>query len=418
MKRIVCVAAMLLLAASAFPLTLYTRPVWSTSKTLVVPDDFPGIQTAIDYASGGDTIFVRNGVYHENLVVRKAVSLVGENGTSTIIDGGGLRDVVEVRIDNVTIAGFTIRGSRHQYASDAGVRIVGYSFCNVANNTFLNDLVSIYLERSNNNTIGNNDVVAAQQWYSIYLEQSNDNAVNANIIFNNTGDGIFLHDSNWNIIEGNNVTGVSTLPTVNGEGIGLFDGSHDNTIRANVLVDNRYSGLTSMNASGNTIEGNLIQNNMNGIYFYNSTGTKVYHNNFVNNSLHASLFDSPSNSLDNDYPSGGNYWSGYADIDVCRGPTQLEPGSDGIWDHPYVANGIDLDYYPLVNPWLGVQSHVKVSVSVFPNVLNLGIRSGHITCFIRFPSGVNPWTWMSLQLCLTTRFRLIRIHLSWLVATI
>jgi len=47
---------------------------------------------------------------------------------------------------------------------------------------------------------------------------------------------------------------------------------------------------------------------------------------------------------DNGYPSGGNYWSDYAGIDLYHGPDQYLPGCDGIGDTPK-----DGDHYPFVN---------------------------------------------------------------------
>jgi len=39
--------------------------------------DYPTIQSAIENASDGDTIIVGDGIYHENLIVNKSVSIVG-----------------------------------------------------------------------------------------------------------------------------------------------------------------------------------------------------------------------------------------------------------------------------------------------------------------------------------------------------
>ena len=56
-------------------------------KTIVVPDDFATIQSAIDNAVEGDTIFVKKGNYNgpisETLIIDKPVSLKGE-GSSLI----------------------------------------------------------------------------------------------------------------------------------------------------------------------------------------------------------------------------------------------------------------------------------------------------------------------------------------------
>lgn len=42
------------------------------------------------------------------------------------------------------------------------------------------------------------------------------------------------------------------------------------------------------------------------------------------------------NVWDNDYPSGGNYWSDYKGFDYFSGPYLNETGSDGIGDMPHV----------------------------------------------------------------------------------
>lgn len=45
------------------------------------------IQEAINNADHGDTIFVSSGTCYENVVVNKTVSLIGEDVSSTIING-------------------------------------------------------------------------------------------------------------------------------------------------------------------------------------------------------------------------------------------------------------------------------------------------------------------------------------------
>jgi len=58
-----------------------------------------------------------------------------------------------------------------------------------------------------------------------------------------------------------------------------------------------------------------------------------------------------ANFWNSSYPSGGNYWSNYAGVDLYSGPYQNETGSDGIGDTPHVLTLNNQDNYPLVNPW-------------------------------------------------------------------
>ncbi len=93
-----------------------------------------------------------------------------------------------------------------------------------------------------------------------------------------------------------------------------------------------------------------------GVYIVLSSYNKLYHNNLINNTQQVFSWDQglpyqSVNTWDDGYPSGGNYWSDYTDVDEKSGPYQDQPGSDGIWDHPYVIDVDNTDNYPLVEPW-------------------------------------------------------------------
>ncbi len=66
----------------------------ATSRaTIYVPDDHGTIQAAVDNASAGDTIIVRDGTLYENININKQITLQSENGTANCtIDGGGSGD--------------------------------------------------------------------------------------------------------------------------------------------------------------------------------------------------------------------------------------------------------------------------------------------------------------------------------------
>jgi len=79
------------------------------------PADFRTIQEAINAASQGDTIYVYNGTYYEQVVVNKSVSLIGENKYTTIIDGNYTGNAIEVTASNVNVTGFTMQKSGTVY---------------------------------------------------------------------------------------------------------------------------------------------------------------------------------------------------------------------------------------------------------------------------------------------------------------
>jgi len=130
--------------------------------------------------------------------------------------------------------------------------------------------------------------------------------------------------------------------------------SSTNIVSGNNLANNTYGGVLIMGSSYNTFFGNTITNNAYGVLLSNSSDNLFYHNNFIDNPTQIAEFflSNSTNIWDDGYPSGGNFWSDYSDVDIYSGPDQDEPGSDGIWDNPYIINTENQDNYPLIEPWI------------------------------------------------------------------
>ena len=82
----------------------------SAARTIYVPDDYEKIQWAVDNASDGDTIIVRDGTYYENVFVNKKLTIKSENGSENCIVNGRDSDVFTLKADGIRIEGFTITG--------------------------------------------------------------------------------------------------------------------------------------------------------------------------------------------------------------------------------------------------------------------------------------------------------------------
>jgi parallel beta-helix repeat protein len=155
--------------------------------------------------------------------------------------------------------------------------------------------------------------------------------------------GIRLKNSSNISVYGNNMTD-------NGYGIYLIDSSN-NTISKNKITSNKYAGIGLFDSSNNSIIENNITNNWYGIYLHGSSGNIIYHNNFVENTFQVETYDSAS-IWDNEYPSGGNYWSDYEE----RYPDAEELDDSEIWDTPYFIDENNQDNYPLMEPWSPIPS--------------------------------------------------------------
>ncbi len=223
------------------------------SATIIhVPGDYPTIQQGIDAASPDDTVLVAPATYHENIQMAEGVNLIGSGMDNTIIDGGGLNDVIKaLNINNFLIEGFSIRNSQQgggtpgnvgvfiNPTSSSGTKIVKY--CHIHNNgkgidlwndfggiihveyNIINDniydgfdpyLGTAYLT---NNTIVGNGRDGYHDWAgggAVYIKN--------NIIAENGRYGIFKHRDTpvfisyndvWNNVQGAYYEGYSGDPT-------------------------------------------------------------------------------------------------------------------------------------------------------------------------------------------------------------
>ncbi len=282
------------------------------TRTIFVPDYFLTIQEAINAASNGDTVFVRNGVYSEHLTVNKTLTLVGEDRNLTIIDGSGNGEIVNIQANNVYVGNFTLQ--------NAGMGAYG----------------AVWVQGCSNAVICNNTMIDNRHGVGVWAGALNATVL-SNLIYNRQpsyADGIRLGLSSGHLVTGNKVINESA-------GIGL-DWASNNVVQNNTVV-NSYIGIGAGNPSySNVFSENTIANNN---YGFRTTiyDSKFFHNNIINNSVQVSFYSSGySNIWDNGYLSGGNYWSDYNGEDA---------DSDGIGDSPYIIDANNQDNYPLVNPW-------------------------------------------------------------------
>jgi parallel beta-helix repeat protein len=131
---------------------------WPTSlKTVFVDTDntvgpwdgtlqypYQYIQDAINISSYGDTVYVFNGSYYENLFIDKFIQLIGENKNTTIIDGSSSEDVIEVYSYNTVISGFTIKNTGVYDARGVIIWDTGYN--EITDNIFVENYMGISLK--------------------------------------------------------------------------------------------------------------------------------------------------------------------------------------------------------------------------------------------------------------------------------
>ena len=206
--------------------------------------DFTAIQDAINNAKDGDTIMVHPGVYYEEVVVDKSVTLMG-NG-QPVVDARGGESAILLSADGITLVGFTATNSESTEGY-AGINVISSNNIITGNNVS-NNHVGIYFSYNNSfgNTITGNNV--SNNEFGIYFDYSSSNNIITDNNVSNNGDGIRLYTSSNNLITGNHVSN-------NKRGIYLFYFSNNNLIIDNVFVND---GLSVSSSYQNTVEDNTV----------------------------------------------------------------------------------------------------------------------------------------------------------------
>lgn len=226
---------------------------------------FMTIQQGINESYEGYTVYVKKGMYKENIVVNKTLDILGEEKTSTIIDGNNEDKVVTILAENVTVSGFTIQHSGVK-EFDAGVVIRAKNVMKnanaiVSNNIIQKNKIGVHSYISCSNTINNN--IIEDNDIGIYFFMSTDNQIKENSISHNKRHGVY---SEW--------------------GQGTYNG--------NVIDSNDNCGIYLKGGSVNNIikAGNTIKQNEIGIKIFHSDENIIIDNNFIDNQKQATFIDS------------------------------------------------------------------------------------------------------------------------------
>ncbi len=330
------------------------------------PGNYTTIQAAIDDASPGDIVHVYNGTYYENVVVNKTLSLVGENRSTTIIDGSGLNDVIRVRSDWVNVTGFTMTNAGLDWYR-AGIEVGASSNCSIwGNEVATGNNVGIWLSSARDCRISSN-FVRSNHWSGIDLYKSIGNAIINNTVADNWH-GAFLHTSVGNILEGNVFERngifmrgdsvehwishvIDTSNTVNGKPVHYWKNIQGGTVPpgAGQVILANSSGVTVENqnftdgtvgtqlgfSTNVTVRNNTYSSNSRrGISLYVSSGNLILNNNLSMNRENSIYLEYSSNNAVVDNSLSSDYDAGV----ITNGTYLLESHNNSIADNSGLGN--------------------------------------------------------------------------------
>jgi len=343
------------------------------SKTLTVPDQFPSIQAAILASDPGDTVYVRKGVYPENLTIDRPLTLLGEDRSSTVIDGGKGENVIHVASSNVTVQGVTIMNGSIgvDIHSARPIRFVALKDCIVTANA----RDGIHSRNSGGDHTIEGCILSHNGAYAVNAHQFSRSVIRDCEIFENHG-GLRVGWGWYIRVEGNHI--------YRNESVGLYpDSCYYSTFAGNLVHANVKLGIKlGYISSRNIFRENIILDNGDGIWISLEWGSysrnRIYHNDVLQNQTQV-LETSPGlagfQEWDNGPLSGGNFWSDYTGQD-CDG--------DGIGETPHAVAPGTIDQFPLMRP----HNSIRANVTIYPELEEPESRNGWLEVHIALPAGL------------------------------
>lgn len=328
-------------------------------ETLVVgPGQFDSIQAALNAASSGDTIEVREGIYAGNLTFKKQIILKGEG--NPVLRGDGAGSVITVMADACTVKGFVIEHSGNDLTREDSGILLKSSNNQIEDNELRDILYGIYLYSSHGNVLRRNrihgraELEEGDRGAGLHLWNSPDNIIEDNII-SEERDGMYIQSCNGNQIRrnrvsnlryglhymfsdrnvfednffSNNVAGAAIMYSNNIEfrrnafvhnrgfssfGI-LFQGCNELLAEENFIIDNA-TGIFMESLRKTTFRHNTIANNDVAMQMFSSSDENIFtENNFVNNLSPLQLIGRSTTTKWSEN-GRGNFWSDYDGYDL------------------------------------------------------------------------------------------------------
>lgn len=116
--------------------------------------NFTRITDGILFSGTGDTVFVYNGTYNENLFIDKSINVIGESYKSVTLCGRRNSNGILVSSDNVKIAGLTIKnfsGINTDLSLKSGILLEDVDNCTICCNNFTDNSCGIKLINAKKN---------------------------------------------------------------------------------------------------------------------------------------------------------------------------------------------------------------------------------------------------------------------------
>lgn len=336
------------------------------------------IAAVIVQARPGDEIRVERGLYRENLLIDKPLTLKGIDRPT--LSGGMKGDTIRITAEDVTIDGLIVRDSGDSLVDqNAGIYIrPGAHRAIVRNCDLTYNLFGLWIESVRDVQIVNNVITGKRDYASVRRGNGIQlyNTQGAQIVGNNISyvrDGIYVDVSHHALFRNNRIHNARYGTHYMNSNNNVWEGNdsyhnrgglalmmaRNQIVRNNRAWGNSDHGIMLRTLQDSVIEGNIVAGNNRGFFIYDAEYNVIRNNLVVDNTVGVHLWagsyhnkaegnDFILNRTQIKYVASrdeiwsGNYWSNYVGWDR---------NGDGIGDVPYEANDM-VDYLSWRHPMM------------------------------------------------------------------
>jgi len=276
--------------------------------------NFTSIQAAMNAASSGDTIFIADGTYNENVTIKPGVNITSLNPSgyaenvilsgNYVFGGGG-----NVCISNVTFNSSSIYNISFNGSSEGSLSLIYCGFLQGANNC-----VNFSNSNANSTLTMQNCLGVVQSNVSTFLFSSSPGFLSmiSSYIAGNTA-----NDNPFTVLG----TTVAIRNCIFTSGLAITDGSlevHESTILSPTTV--LTLGATPANFFNSFFYGNTLITNVSPFILSNST--VVFNNTYVGSGYSGPTFSGSGTVVINQIYPSGSYTINYGSVNVTYANSQ------------------------------------------------------------------------------------------------
>lgn len=331
------------------------------------------ITPVLQQAKPGDTLWLEEGEYAENLVIEVPVTVTGESRPH--IRGGYQGIPLHIKAPGTVIDGLRVSEAGTRLMEDMACILIEADGVTVRDTVIDEPLHGIYVKAGNGTRIegnrirGRTDLIEEDRGNGIHLWNSRDNIIHDNEI-HLVRDGIYFSFADSTVVTQNHIHRVRYGLHYMYSNHNVFeDNLFENSVAGAALMYSsdikflrnvfarcrgfRSYGILYQSMEDTDAEHNLILDNSRGIFLNNSARNSLVHNdvvdndlaiqlngdgggnvvagnNFINN-LSELLLDVGRPEIEWEDAEGGNYWSDYRGYDI---------DGDGIGDRPHTIQNV------------------------------------------------------------------------------